>query len=318
MVVDSQPHLRTSDDGCAADPNESGQLKPADSAIKPAESAIVEDPALEPGQAKLRADVAALKRLERAALEAWPAAEVSELDGWYLRAMQGVTRRANSAWTIEARGRLTLQERIARTLEFYRARGLPVCLYVCPVSEPAGLDAELERNGFGLEGSVSVQTATPEQVLARVPGGVDAGCANGSCVEGVCALADQAGPRFRELAVHGSRYSAVPTVYEGLLDRLRGRAWFAHVERNRVAVSSALAVRSGTELGLFSMLTRADSRRSGLARLLIGALAQRALEVGVRQIYLQVELGNDAAQRLYARCGFTERYQYHYRVLNRS
>ena len=51
--------------------------------------------------------------IEEHALQAWPAAEVEACAGWELRAMGGVSRRANSVWTSRATGLLSVAERIA-------------------------------------------------------------------------------------------------------------------------------------------------------------------------------------------------------------
>ena len=39
-----------------------------------------------------------IQQVETLAANAWPAAEVQDLDGWRLRHTVGVTRRANSVW----------------------------------------------------------------------------------------------------------------------------------------------------------------------------------------------------------------------------
>ena len=44
-------------------------------------------------------ELAEIARLEHLAFAAWPAEEVVAVEGWRLRAMRGVTRRANSVFT---------------------------------------------------------------------------------------------------------------------------------------------------------------------------------------------------------------------------
>ena len=65
--------------------------------------------------------------------------------------------------------------------------------------------------------------------------------------------------------------------------------------------------------GVFSMLTLPEQRRRGLAEAVLGAIARFALARGAQQLYLQVEVANEAARTLYARAGFREAYRYHYR-----
>jgi ribosomal protein S18 acetylase RimI-like enzyme len=43
-------------------------------------------------------------------------------------------------------------------------------------------------------------------------------------------------------------------------------------------------------------------------------MARQALARGAPRLYLQVESDNAPSLALYAACGFTERYRYHYRL----
>lgn len=62
------------------------------------------------------------------------------------------------------------------------------------------------------------------------------------------------------------------------------------------------------------MATHPHHRRQGLATSLRGALTRWAAAEGATHAYLQVEVGNAAARRLYERAGFTEAYRSHYRT----
>jgi ribosomal protein S18 acetylase RimI-like enzyme len=61
------------------------------------------------------------------------------------------------------------------------------------------------------------------------------------------------------------------------------------------------------------MLTLEGFRRLHLAEAVLTAIAYWADERGARRLYLQVEVENTPARRLYERVGFTPRYHYHYR-----
>jgi hypothetical protein len=47
-------------------------------------------------------------------------------------------------------------------------------------------------------------------------------------------------------------------------------------------------------------------RRLGLGRLLLSSIERHALQMGAREIYLHVEIDNDAARQLYRSVGYTE------------
>ena len=66
--------------------------------------------------------------------------------------------------------------------------------------------------------------------------------------------------------------------------------------------------------GYSAMEVAPDQRRRGLATAIVGALARVAGQRGVRNLYLQVEEGNDGARRFYETCGFRPHHRYHYRL----
>src|SRR4051812_40855366 len=109
---------------------------------------------------------ARLLEIEEHALAAWPAAEVEAFDGWQLRAMSGVSRRANSAWTGQATGARSTEARIAHVEAFYAARSLAPSFQVGAHSEPAELDAALAQRGYVVDAPVSVQVADVTTVAA--------------------------------------------------------------------------------------------------------------------------------------------------------
>jgi GNAT superfamily N-acetyltransferase len=102
-------------------------------------------------------------------------------------------------------------------------------------------------------------------------------------------------------------------VYRALLGRLCGRAGFALVRTRGEPAAVGLGVVEPPWAGVFSMLTLPALRGQRLGEAVLGALARWALARGASRLYLQVEVDNEAARRLYARAGFAPRYAYHYR-----
>jgi GNAT superfamily N-acetyltransferase len=237
--------------------------------------------------------------LERTAFDAWPAAEVEELDGWRLRAMAGVTRRANSAWTGETRDPLDLDARIGRLEAFYARRGQPSIVHVTPCSPPE-LDDELERRGYAFDAPVSVQIAE----LARV----------GRKPESTVRVERTCFDAWWDLSARRGRYADVQDQYWGLLQRLGGCARYAMATVDGEPAAVGLGVVQGEWVGVFGMYTLAPYRRGGLGTAVIQALCRTALDEGCLRAYLQVERDNAAAQTLYRRLGFAEHHGTHYRV----
>lgn len=239
--------------------------------------------------------------LERAALAAWPAADVVDVDGWKLRAMHGITRRANSAWTAQAHGTLSLGERLRRTEAFYAERRQDCIVHVTPLSPPE-LDSELEQRGYAIDAPVSVQTAALNKLLTEpmLPAGAR--------VERTWFDA------WWEVSVRRGRYAAVPDHFGGLLQRLGDRALYAVAELQGETAAVGLGVVDGEWLGVFGMHTLPLQRRRGLGSRVIRALAHSARDLGVTKAYLQVERDNVGALALYRHLGFVEHYSTHYRL----
>ncbi len=243
-----------------------------------------------------------LEELEAIAFEAWPAAEVVDLDGWRLRhTAPGITRRGNSVWPGAARGGLDLERRIQQAVAFYARRGVPPRFQLTPVSRPPGLDAALEARGWEPEAPVSIQLAP----AARIPRGASAHVTAG--------VADRLDADWFQVAGVRSRFGDAQEAFRGFLGRIGARAGFALARRAGEPAAAGLGVRHGDWVGVFSMFTLPEHRGAGLGRAVLGALAAWAADGGSRHLYLQVERDNPAALALYHRAGFTERYGYHYR-----
>lgn len=77
---------------------------------------------------------------------------------------------------------------------------------------------------------------------------------------------------------------------------------------------------SGTEdlaknyLGIFFLTTAKKQRRRGYATQLMAALTDWGRSQGATKVYLQVETANQPGMKLYNKLGFTEVYQYFYRI----
>ena len=106
--------------------------------------------------------------LERAAFEAWQAEEIASLGSWRLRAMRGVTNRANSVWAGPGEPDAGFASAIAQVEAFYAARRLPAIFQITPAADRR-LDALLEARGYERFDEVSFQIASAEHVAMRVP-----------------------------------------------------------------------------------------------------------------------------------------------------
>jgi GNAT superfamily N-acetyltransferase len=241
--------------------------------------------------------------IEKSAFAAWPAAEIERLGGWHLRFNHGVTNRGSSVWPGPDPEPFALEERLDAVERFYAERGARACYQLSPVCDPAHLDRVLEDRGYEAYSPVSVETAEVDTIAALAPPPeIDVRCFDTLPEEWF----DVSGRR-------GRFQGQAEAVYRAMLERLHGRTGFAQARIGGQVAAVGLAVASAPWVGVFSMLTLEGFRRLHLAEAVLTAIAYWADERGARRLYLQVEVENTPARRLYERVGFTPRYRYHYR-----
>jgi len=235
-------------------------------------------------------------RLERHAVEAWPATVSERADGgWVLRATPGLDRgRSNHALTpcrlLEA---AEIPRAIARVETFAQHHGIHAGIQVSPLSLHGTLMSELDRRGWGTRWPVLVLAAP----IAPVE---DEG-------EGTLDVADRATPDWLASWARCEPERDVEAHARTVFPRLEGRAKF--VRHGDMAVG--IAVEDDGIVGLFCLAVDPARRRAGLGTAVVRALLARSV---ASIAYLQVESSNVAAIGLYERLGFGEAYRYCHRV----
>ena len=242
-----------------------------------------------------------IRLLEGRALNALPALEEEDYDGWILRAAGGYTGRANSAAPLDP-GERDPAEKISYTEAWYRSRGLPPMIRLTPAAQPAGLDLLLEEREYSLrDEGVSVQAVKLDGSYSPV-GPVEV--VEGPIPRSWLAMLASLQPRVKQ------RFDAA----SDLFSRLPVSSAFAAVRRDGAPAAIGRAVLENDDVGLFDIATHPDLRRGGLATDITMALLNWGSRRGATRAYLQVEPRNDPALRLYRRFGFEEAYRYWYRV----
>jgi N-acetylglutamate synthase len=240
-----------------------------------------------------------IRRLEAAAVAAWPATITRPAPGgWLLRATPGLDRgRSNNALTpCRELGATELPGAIERVEAFARRHSIRPGIQVSPAALHGGLQADLDARGWRAQWPTLVLTGPVDQ--HRGPGGTGGP---------ELLTEDHAGTGWlgawarcepgRDVEAHAS------TVFS----LLRGRAEFVRAGTGAVAIG----VESDELLGLFCVAVEPAKRRCGLGTALMKAMLTRSR---ARLAYLQVEEHNLAARRMYERLGFAEAYRYCHRV----
>lgn len=219
-----------------------------------------------------------IRSMQRAAAFAWPGLEHQWLDGWFVRAADGYTRRANSAVPLEhSASPRSLGEMDA----WYSGRGLPtlLCLPDRLVHPPEDL-----------------VTSDETVVMVRDVHRPDAHTL-------------PAAPSADWLALHGDDHPLVTPVLTAVVDGMLGFASIS-VAGDTAAIARG-AVTEGW-LGISAVRVAEAHRRRGLARQVCEILLGWGAAHGARRAYVQVRAENDAALALYPTVGFIEQHRYRY------
>lgn len=238
--------------------------------------------------------------LQRVMVGAWPPVESAPLGGWLLRASGGFTQRANTVMTAGDPG-LPLADAVHTAAAWYAERDLPPAF---TVAGPVGWDVADDPLGAlllarGYERRVATRTLTAS-ATAVVASTADAPVSAVTCREDLDDAWFAAYTRYREApdgwaraVLTGSPAQVFASARDG--DEVVGIG--------RLGIAAAWG-------GVAAMWVAPHARRRGLASAMLGALAARAVEQGVRSLHLQTDTDNGAALATYRAHGFVPHHDY--------
>lgn len=243
-----------------------------------------------------------VQRIERHAIDAWPAPITHNLDGWLVRHTPGMQRLRSGNTALPLSPGNDGRSVLPGVEAFYGERGLPAAVQVSPAARHIGLDAHLAARGYRLEAPICVLTAPTRDVATP---------AAGWAVEVTNAPITRWLEAFVELdGHHDSR-----AVADQVISKITLPAAYTSVTADHRTAGIGLVVGGDDQwAGVYCMATHPDHRRQGVAAAILQAGARWAAAHDVARLYLQVEQGNTAARDLYARAGFSYAYSYHYRL----
>jgi len=246
-------------------------------------------------------DLNTVKLVEELAANAWAPFVVQAYGAWRLRATFGITKRANSAWTV---GPAPEGDWRGSVESFYRRRGLPPCFYISDATPPAVVDTLVEAGfkplypGYFMIGSV-------RETLDRLPAD------------------DRFEPVYAEDAdelwiADFIRLEGFEPVRAAAYAHIFGaigptRTFLRLVDADGALVGLATGVAERGWVGVSNVIVAPERRRQGAAAQLLRALAAWADREGASRLWLQVVEGNEAAIALYRKAGFDILSRFHYR-----
>jgi ribosomal protein S18 acetylase RimI-like enzyme len=258
--------------------------------------------------------LAQLHEVEDAGLRASQPPVQQLLDGWLVRLQPGKAKRARCVNALQE-GERPLSEKLSLCQALYRAAGLTCYVRITPFSAPAGLDVELGARGWMVEDPTRVLVMPDVAAVPALatPTGVevqeDVPAADYAQVVGTLR-----GSTAAQIEAHAARLAASPVPYRGVVWRA-GPGWPGDGGLPGAVLACGQVACDGELAGLYDVFTAPAVRSRGLATALCASLLQDAAARDRAQVgYLQVDAGNVAARRVYARLGFLDAYGYHYRV----
>ncbi len=241
-----------------------------------------------------------IRVVEELSMNAWPSLQTMLYDGWVLRFADGYTRRANSINPIYPSSD-DVGDKIRTCEGLYRQRGLNVVFKMTSAVYPATLDDVLAGLGYAVDAQTSVQTLDLGS-LDRAP------AQETILAEG---LSDDWLSAFREMSGIPERRGPL---LRQMLSSIAPATCFASLRHGDQVIACGLGVVQAGFVGLFDIVAHPQARRQGYGTQLVLSILAWARQRGARTAYLQVMLNNPPALHLYSKLGFSEIYQYWYRV----
>lgn len=246
--------------------------------------------------------IALSRRVEEAAINAWPAAQQMVYDGWLLRFSQGYTKRANSVNPLY-NSAFDPEAKIAACEVLYTAQGLSPIFRITPFAAPPDLDARLVARGYQQIDRTLVQVCDLDTFdpPPDPPGGDLRAESLDGWLETFCRL------KGASLAAHAP--------HRAILARILTPCRYGVLSVDGEIAACAVVVREAEVVGLFDLVVAPALRNRGYGTALTAWLLGWARDGGARTAYLQVVEANAAARRVYeSKLGFRTQYTYWYRV----
>ena len=241
-----------------------------------------------------------VRRLEAISFRSWPATTTMFDGTWAIRLTAGhPSKRINSLNPLDRGDQSDLHNRISRVAKRFQSLGRPLVFRNSPLAPPQ-LDALFDSWGWERFDETRVMMLDLNE--AQLDGAVDQ-----------LPLKD-VGRWIDQCIAMESISESDKQGLTNLIGLVEGEVGlFLSATRQGVPLAAAMAVRYGSFVGLFEVVSNPQMRQQGLGRKIVRTALRWGREHGARQAWLQVVAANEAANRLYEGEGFSEVYRYVYR-----
>lgn len=235
---------------------------------------------------------ALINQLEKIAVQAWPGKIMKPYGSWLLRVNDGITKRANSVWTV---GDIPREDYLEEIESFYRKYKLAPSYYISEVS-PKCLKQDLLRANY--------EQATELYLLANEVKKLKANTSKHKDLQLITSREVTSAwmDAFLSLEAHDQeKNSSFQTIFDQI--QLNKVFLSLKIEEDIVAVAT---VASGRGWGYISnVIVNEAFRRQGIATSLFYYIAQWAEKNDTKNVFMQVISQNSPALALYKKLGFT-------------
>jgi N-acetylglutamate synthase len=241
-----------------------------------------------------------VRQFEELSNNAWPALQTMQYDGWILRFANGVTKRSNSVNMLYP-SFLDPDEKISFCEDIYASQKITPCFKITPITEPPDMDQRLATRGYFIHSVVSFQTMK----ISSIPPGP---------IQEIC-IETELNPRWIDDFIRMNEFDPCrKSTYIGIMKQLHLPKCLISLSRDGRTIGVGLGVLEGNFLGLFDIVVDKAFRKTGLGYLIVENILRWGRKYGADTTYLQVLSDNMPAIMLYEKMGFTEAYQYWYRM----
>lgn len=236
---------------------------------------------------------------EELSMNAHPSIKTQIFDGWVLRFANGYTKRANSVNPLYP-SEIAAADKINCCEEIYKSQGLPTVFKLTPLSVK-NLDKTLGAKGYEKVGPTNLMTKS---------------LASQGTFEAKAVVKDQIDEVWQKnyfrlnCVSDDSKIATAKTIQENILNK----TLCASIIENEAVIACGLCVVEREYAGLYDIVVDIDYRGKGFGYTICHSLLNNAAKIGAKTAYLQVVADNAPAVGLYNKLGFSDCYQYWYRV----
>jgi ribosomal protein S18 acetylase RimI-like enzyme len=275
-----------------------------------------EEPSLEPSLPN-SVDHVLITELEARTFSAWSPLHQAQFGGWRLGCAQGYTRRANSVYPLswESGDDTTLHDQIDACERWYSDHRQPICFKLTAASQPSAITSILDARGYAAASGALVMSADLSGWRANdVDESSSAQLTPIANAPARVSIVREFSEQWLEILCSMNAAQAPHrAIIRQMLSNNNAERYFATVYESQNPAAVGLAVRDGTYIGLFDIVTGEAARRRGHARRLVRSLLDAGVMAGAQTAYLQVVERNAPALSLYSGLGFRPMYRYWYR-----